>query len=270
MCDILNLPRSSYYKWNNRKETEKEKHDQELCQIILEYHATYKGILGYRRMTKWINRLNQTKYNKKRIRRLMGLVGVSSKIRRKRKGYIKSTPQITAENVLNRDFKAEAPNTKWLTDVTEFKVIGSTKKTYLSAIFDLCDRSIVSYVLGVSNNNPLVFETFDKAIAANPGAKPLVHSDRGYQYTSKHFKDKLDGIKATQSMSRVGRCIDNGPMEGFFDILKSEMYHLNKFHSTKDLEQAIDEYIHFYNNERFQDKLKDLTPIEYRNQALAN
>lgn len=270
MCEIIDLERSSYYKWLNRKETEKERFDQELCQIILEYFKDSKGILGYRRMTLWINRLNQTNYNVKRIRRLMRLMGVSSVIRRKRKGYIKSTPQITAENVLNRKFETEAPNTKWLTDVTEFKVIGTKTKVYLSAIVDLFDNSIVSYVTGTSNNNQLVFKTFDKAVKANPDAKPLFHSDRGFQYTNKVFKTKLDAIEATQSMSRVGRCIDNGPMEGFWGILKSEMYYLNKFHSIEELMKAIDEYIDYYNNKRFQAKLKGLTPIEYRNQALAN
>ncbi len=270
MCEILDLNRSSYYKWLNREETEKERLNQELCQIILEYHDKFKGILGYRRMTLWVNRLNQRQYNVKRIRRLMGLIGISAKIRRKRKGYIKSKPQITAENVLNREFKAEAPNTKWLTDVTEFKAIGTTKKVYLSGIIDLYDGSIVSYVIGTSNNNQLVNETFDKAIDANPGAKPLFHSDRGFQYTSKVFKTKLDKAKATQSMSRVGRCIDNGPMEGFWGTLKAEMYYLNKFYSIEEIKKAIEEYIDLYNNKRFQARLKGLTPMEYRNQALVS
>jgi transposase InsO family protein len=132
MCEILELQRSSYYKWLNRKETDKEKLDQELCQIILEYHASFKGILGYRRMTKWINKFNKKHYNKKRIRRLMKLMGIASVIRRRRKGFIKSTPQITAGNVLNRQFEAEATNTKRLTDVNV-----STKKAYLSAIIVL-------------------------------------------------------------------------------------------------------------------------------------
>lgn len=177
MCDILDLNRSSYYKWLKREETEKERLDQELCQVILEYHDKFKGILGYRRMTLWINRLNQRKYNVKRIRRLMRFIGISAKIRRKRKGFIKTTPQITAENVLNREFKAKAPNDKWVTDVTEFKVIGTTIKLYLSGILDLYDGTIVSYAMGTSNNNPLVFETFDKAMEVNPEAKPLLHSD---------------------------------------------------------------------------------------------
>ena len=121
---------------------------------------------------------------------------------------------LKAENLLNRKFEATLPNEKWVTDVTEFKY-GDGKKAYLSAILDLYDRSIISYVLSHRNDNPLVFKTLDLAIAYNPMVKGLLHSDRGYQYTSKTFKAKLDaqGIKA--SMSRVGRCIDNGPMEGF-------------------------------------------------------
>lgn len=198
----------------------------------------------------------------------MRLMGISSVIRRKRKGYVKHKPQITAENVLNREFRAVNPNEKWLTDVTEFKVIGSRIKLYLSAIFDLYDNSIVSYKLGNSNNNKLVFDTYDEAIKNNPEAKPMFHSDRGYQYTSKVFKHRLDQQEITQSMSRVSRCIDNGPMEGFWGTLKSEMYYLNKFHDIKVLENEINKYIDFYNNKRYQNKLKGLTPIEYRNQAL--
>lgn len=130
------------------------------------------------------------------------------------------------------------------------------------------DNSIVSYVLGRSNNNLLVFETFDKAIDANPNASPLFHSDRGFQYTNKSFKKKLDDIGAIQSMSRVGRCIDNGPMEGFWGIIKSEMYYLTRFHNFDELVQSIDEYVDFYNTRRLQEKLKGLTPIEYRSQSL--
>lgn len=185
----------------------------------------------------------------------------------KEKRYIKSTPQITAENILNRDFSEATPNKKWLTDVTEFKLNNGTK-AYLSAILDLGDNSIVSYVLGHSNNNQLVFDTFDLAVKNNPKAKPLFHSDRGFQYTNKIFKLKLDSISATQSMSRVGRCIDNGPMEGFWGIIKSEMYYLRKFHTFDELKSAIDNYIDFYNNKRLQKKLKGLTPMEYREQTL--
>jgi len=260
--------RSSYYKWLSRKETDEEKLNHELSQLIIEYHDEFKGILGYRRMTLWINKRNQSNYNKKRIRRLMKMLGISSVIRRKRKGYIKVRPEVTAENVLNRKFEAENPNDKWLTDVTEFKVIGSNIKLYLSAIIDLFDTSIISHKMSTSNNNQLANETFEEAIIRNPEAKPLFHSDRGFQYTNKVFQKKLTSRSMTVSMSRVGRCIDNGPMESFWGTLKSEMYYLNEFHDINKLKEAINQYIIFYNEQRYQEKLKGLTPIEYRNQAL--
>jgi transposase InsO family protein len=265
LCKVVQIPPSSYYKWRNRKETKKERLDQELSQIIREYFEESKHIFGYRQMTIRVNKLNQTAYNRKKIRRLMRLMGISSCIRRKRRGYIKTTPQVTAENVLNRKFEAEKPNDKWLSDVTEFPIEGS--KIYLCGIKDLCDRSIVSFRIGHRNDNQLVFTTFDQAVAMNPEAKPLFHSDRGFQYTNKSFKKKLDQIRATQSMSRVGRCIDNGPMEGFWGILKTEMKHLFPYKTIDELIKSIQMYIRYYNNERCQKKLKGLTPLEYRAQA---
>lgn len=215
-------------------------------------------------MTIKIRREHSMIVNRKRIYRIMRSVGLKSVCRKKRKNYIQSTPEIMAENVLNRDFNASNIHEKWLTDVTEFKY-SDGKKAYLSAILDLGDKSIVSYVIGKSNNNVLVFETFDKAIENHPNAKPIFHSDRGFQYTSKVFKKKLDQTGMTQSMSRVGRCIDNGPMEGFWGILKSEMYHLQKFADYESLKCAIEEYIDYYNTSRYQKRLECMTPIEYRN-----
>ena len=237
-----------------------------LEQIIFLY-TKVNGIYGYRRITLNLNREQNINYNVKRIHRLMKIANLQAVIRRKKKNYIPTTPQITAENVLNRNFEATAINEKWLTDVTEFKY-GNGQKAYLSAIFDLRDRSIVSYVFGHRNNNPLVFNTFDLAIKNNPEASPLFHSDRGFQYTNTAFKTKLQQNRCVQSMSRVCRCIDNGPMEGFWGILKSEMYYLKKFQSYNELELAITEYIHFYNYERYQAKLNGLAPIEFRNQAV--
>jgi len=193
----------------------------------------------------------------------MRSIGLKSVCRKKRKNYIKSTPETTAENVLDRDFNASKINEKWLADVTEFKY-GDGKKAYLSAILDLGDRSIVSYVIGKSNNNALVFETFDKAIENHPNAKPIFHSDRGFQYTGKVFKKKLDMAGMVQSMSRVGRCIDNGPMEGFWGILKSEMYHIQKFADYDTLKYSIEEYVEYYNKSRYQKRLNCMAPLEYR------
>ena len=144
----------------------------------------------------------------------MKSVKLAAVIRRKKKRYIQSAPQITDENILNREFVADRANEKWLTGVTDFKLTNGNK-AYLSAMLNLGDNSIISHVLGKSNNNKLVFDTLDKAIESNPTATPLFHSDRGFQYTSKTFKYKLNATNSTQSMSRVGRCIDNDPMEAF-------------------------------------------------------
>lgn len=175
-----------------------------------------------------------------------------------------ANPQYIAENILNREFTAEAPNEKWLTDVTEFKYyVGPiVRKVYLSAILDLFDRRIVSFVIRDSNNNALVFDTFDDAIAKNPNAHPLCHSDRGYQYTNRTFHSKLEKAGITQSMSRVGKCIDNGPMEGFWGILKREMYYGKRFTDKETLVKMIEDYIDYYNNKRLQRNLGVLTPME--------
>ncbi len=262
------MNRSSYYKWLSRKDKVNEE-NQWLQETILETHELFNHILGYRRMTLFMNTIHNTNYNIKRIRRHMRLMGVSSAIRRAKANYLRNKPEQVGENILNRDFKANKPNEKWLTDVTEFKIIGSDKKLFLSAIIDLYDNSIVTYRMGISNNNDLVFKTFDEAIKKYPDTKKILfHSDRGFQYTNRVFKKKLDDKKFIQSMSRVGKCIDNGPMEAFWGTLKCEMYNLNKFYSIEQLKMAIEEYIKFYNNQRFQPVLKGLTPKQFRNQAL--
>jgi putative transposase len=249
-----------------RKPSQQELENNALLKQILLLYTKVKGIYGYRRITLNLNRQQDKHYNVKRIRRLMRTINLKAVIRRKRKNYIASKPQITAENILNRNFEANQINEKWLTDVTEFKY-GNGQKAYLSAILDLGDRSIVSYMLGHRNNNNLVFSTLDLAMESNSAASPLFHSDRGFQYTNTTFRAKLDRAGCTQSMSRVSRCIDNGPMEGFWGTLKSEMYYLKQFYTYDELKQAIDDYIHFYNHERYQAKLNGLAPIEYRNQA---
>lgn len=265
LCAKLHICRAAYYKWLNREPSAHQKTNEQLVEWIKELYEKQNGILGYRQMTITVNRVHKKNYNKKRIRRLMQILHLQSVCRKKKYNYIKSTPEVTAENVLNREFYADAPNEKWLTDVTEFKYYVGTevKKLYLSAILDLYDRRIVAYKIGTSNNNQLVFETFDEAVANNPKAHPLFHSDRGYQYTNKTFHNKLMKAGMRQSMSRVGRCIDNGPMEGYWGILKSEMYYLKKFTSQEELTKAIENYICFYNTKRYQLKLKCMTPMEF-------
>ena len=247
----------------NRKKPKKEIRDEELACLIIEYNDLFEGTLGYRKMTFSINYYNHKNYSTKYVHRIMKRIKVSARIRRKHSNYIKTKPEQVGENILARNFTAEHPNQKWCTDVTEFKIIGQKKKLYLSAILDLYDRSIVSYKLSNSNNNKLVFDTFDEAIKANPDATPIFHSDRGFQYTSKQFKFKLDQAGMIQSMSRVGRCIDNGPMEGFWGTLKSEMFYGIRYDNEELLRNKIEEYIFMYNNWRLQEKL-GTTPNHYR------
>ncbi|WP_341302171.1 IS3 family transposase [Lysinibacillus sp. FSL H8-0500] len=271
LCKIAGVSRAAYYKWLNRKPSNREVENEAILNAIHHLYQQVEGIYGYRRTTLTINRQrkenHQMMVNKKRIYRLMKMCRLKSVIRRKRKKYRKSNPDYVAENILSRKFEADLPNQKWCTDVTEFKY-GNGKKAYLSAIIDLYDNSIVSYVLGHSNNNKLVFQTMTPAIQKlKEDEHPLIHSDRGYQYTSKLFKQMIDDAGIVHSMSRVGRCIDNGPIEAFWGTLKCEKYYLNKYDTYEALKKAIVGYISFYNSERYQEKLNGLSPLEFRDQA---
>ena len=270
MCKQLGISKAAYYKWLHRPTPQTEAENLLLAELIREYDEHFNHILGYRRMTLWVNRLNGTHFSKNRVHRIMKAIDIHSVIRKQPKKYKKSTPERTAENILKRDFNATKPNEKWVTDVTEFKWYEGSicHKLYLSAILDLYDRSVVAYVLSRRNDNQLVFQTFEKAISENPDAAPIFHSDRGFQYTSPIFQTKLNRQGMEQSMSRVGHCIDNGPIEGFWGIIKAEMYHLQTFHDEKSLRSAIEKYIYFYNYERFQERFGNRTPIEVRIDAL--
>lgn len=195
MCRHLEISRAAYYKWLHREEPDEELENLKLAGLIKEYDERFHHILGYRRMASWINHFNHTQYSKNRVHRIMKKLGIHSVIRKKKKKYAYAKPDETAENILKRDFYASAPNQKWTTDVTEFKVPGEKKKLYLSAIIDLYDRYPVAYVISARNDNRLVFKTFDKAVEAFPDARPVFHSDRGFQYTSRMFKKKLENRK---------------------------------------------------------------------------
>lgn len=270
MCKQLEISRSAYYKWLQREIPEQELENIKLAELIKEYDERFNHILGYRRMTSWINHFNKTNYKRKRVHRIMKKLGIHSVIRKKKKKYTPSKPETIVENKLGRNFYATTPNEKWVTDVTEFKVPGEKKKIYLSVILDLYDRYPVAYVISARNNNRLVFKTFDKAISANPDAKPLFHSDRGFQYTSKVFQQKLNKQDMEQSMSRVGHCIDNGPTEGFWGIIKTEMYQMYDITDEASLRIAIQDYIRFYSEKRPQDRYHCKTPLEVRNEALTS
>ena len=268
MCKHLGVSHAAYYKWLHREIPQEELENIKLAGLIKEYDDRFGHILGYRRMTLWINHFNGTDYKTKRVHKIMQVLGIHAVIRQKKKKYNSSTPDAVAENKLKRDFHADKPNEKWTTDVSEFRIPESGKKLYLSAILDLYDRTPVSYVISTRNDNALVFKTFDKAIAANPDATPLFHSDRGFQYTSKVFQMKLRTQGMEQSMPRVGHCIDNGPTEGFWGIIKTEMYCMYDIHDEASLRKAIVNYLDFYMNERPQERFAGKTPSEVRNEAL--
>ena len=268
MCKQLDISHAAYYKWLHRSVPEQEQENLKIAELIREYDERFCHILGYRRMAAWINHFNHTHYSKNRVHRIMQKLGIRSVIRKKKKKYQSSTPETTAENLLKRDFFASTPNEKWATDVTEFKIPGTDRKLYLSVILDLYDRSPVAYVISKRNDNKLVFDTYDKALESNPGAKPLFHSDRGFQYTSNVFQMKLQKQGMRQSMSRVGHCIDNGPTEGFWGIIKAEMFQLYSITDEQSLRAAINKYIKFYTDERPQERFGCRTPEEVRRAAL--
>ncbi len=268
MCGKLDISRASYYKWVNRKIPQSEQENETIAVLIKEYDEQFGHILGYRRMTLWINRLNSTNYSRNRIHRIMKKLNIHAVIRKKRTNYMPSQAETIAENILKRNFTATAPNEKWATDVTELKIPGTGRKLYLSAILDLYDRSVVSYAVSRLNNNRLVCHTYEAAISANPNAKPVFHSDRGFQYTNKQFQIRLDNQGITQSMSRIGHCIDNGPTEGFWGIVKTEMFQLFPVSDEESLLTAIDGFFRFYNYERFQARFNGKTPMEVRIEAL--
>ncbi len=178
LCDIAQIPRSSYYKWLSRKPSPRELENQHLTDVMMVLYEKVEKIFGYRQLTLHMRQKTKQRINHKRVLRLMRLKGIQSVIRRKKKKYVRSTPQQVAENLLNRKFRAEVPNEKWVTDVTEFKY-GNGQKAYLSAILDLHDKTIVSYVLGHSNNNPIVFQTLKLALQARQEAHPCFIATEG-------------------------------------------------------------------------------------------
>lgn len=265
MCKLGNVSRAAYYKWLHREIPENEIENERIAYMIEMIHEESPD-KGYRRIRDDLERYHDTKVNDKRVLRICRKHDIKSTIKYSNNGCTRqaSNPQYIAENILNREFIAEAPNVKWLTDVTEFHYYtGLLKhKVYLSAIIDLYDRRIVSYIIRDSNNNTLVFDTFDAAVKANPEAHPLFHSDRGFQYTNRTFHAKIEAAGMTQSMSRVAKCIDNGPMEGFWGIIKRERYYGKRFTSRESVIDMINNYIEYYNHKRLQRKLGVLTPME--------
>ncbi|MBR4474433.1 MAG: IS3 family transposase [Oscillospiraceae bacterium] len=271
-CKLLHISRAAYHHWASGKQSRRTMENEQIAEKIEKIHMESPD-KGYRRINDDLRHDHSIHVNDKRVLRICRAKNIKSTIKYENRGCTRraKNPQYIAENLLNRQFYADRPNEKWLTDVTEFKWYDGivVHKIYLSAILDLCDRRIVAHVISDHNDNPLVYKTFDRAIKANPDAHPLFHSDRGFQYTNRIFHHKLEKAGMTQSMSRVAKCIDNGPMEGFWGILKRERYYGRRFTSKKELVAMIENYIRYYNSRRVQRNLGILTPMEKYAQYLA-
>lgn len=272
LCRLGGISRASYYKWLNRTDSPNDVLNKKIAEKIETMHAEHPD-MGYRCLRDTLEHDENICVNEKRVLRICRKKKIQSIVKGRHNCCTKpaSDPAYVAENILNREFETDKPNEKWVTDVTEFKYGVGTEnagKIYLSAIIDLCDKRPVSYVISDHNDNLLVFDTFDMAVKENPDAHPLFHSDRGYQYTSNDFRQRIRKAGMTQSMSRVARCIDNGPMEGFWGLMKREMYYTKKYETKTELTEAIHGYMDYYTNKRVQRKLGKLTPIEFHQKMI--
>jgi putative transposase len=257
------MARSTFY-YYLKKSGQPDKHSSVKTEIIAIYHQ-HKGRYGYRRITTSLKRKGMN-INHKRVARIMNECGIKSLVRIKKYRSYKGPQGKIARNRLKRNFKAIKPYQKWVTDVTEFTVAG--KKLYFSPILDLYNGEIVSYSISQRPNFNQVMDMLKKALMTLPfKARPILHSDQGWQYQMKAYQELLRKRKIKQSMSRKGNCLDNAVMENFFGILKSEMFYIKKFKSIDSLQQEIIDYIEYYNNDRIKQKLNGLSPIQYRTQA---
>lgn len=229
-------------------------------------YERHKGRYGYRRITAALRQAGEA-VNHKTVQRLMQSLGLKSLVRPKKYRSYRGQ-QANVPNVLARQFEAEHPNQKWVTDVTEFNVGGD--KLYLSPILDLYNGEIVAYDMQRRPLYQLVESMLKKALAKLPaGKKPMLHSDQRWQYQMSRYQHELVRHGLTQSMSRKGNCLDNAAMESFFGTLKAELFHLNKFDNITQLQASIRQYIHYYNHERIKIKLNGLSPVQYRTQAIS-
>ena len=263
MCRFFGVSRSGYYSYV--KCMEKPAKDLPLAEKIRECQAECRNTYGYRRVHIWLER-NGVHCNPKTVLRVMNKYNLLSVVRRKR--YIKYGEALRRyPNLLNRNFVAERPNQKWVTDISYIRT--GQGFLYLSIIRDLYDNSIVAYKTGSEQNINLVMNTIKAAKRKEKVTAELqLHSDQGFQYTSQAYLKLTQRYGITPSMSRRGNPYDNALAENFFSILKTECIHRSKISTFKDARDLIDDYIYFYNNQRIQTKTK-LTPLEKRCQYVA-
>ena len=260
MCRFFEVSRSGYYGFVNRMD--KPAKDLELSELIRECQTETKQTYGYRRVAIWLERRG-VHHDPKTILRVMNKYSLLSVVRRRR--YCNYSQALHRyENLLNRDFHADRPNQKWVTDISYIKTAQGF--LYLSVIRDLYDRSIVAYKTSTVQNINLVLNTIRAAKRKEKVTGELqLHSDQGFQYTSQPYFNLTQSYNITPSMSRRGNPYDNALAENFFSILKTECIYRTKIRSFAEARQLIDDYIYFYNHQRIQLKTK-LTPLELRSQ----
>ena len=263
MCRFFEVSRSGYYGFVKRMG--KPVKDLELSELIRECQVETKQTYGYRRVAIWLERRG-IHHNPKTILRVMNKYNLLSVVRRRR--YCKYSQALHRyENLLSRDFHADRPNQKWVTDISYIKTAQGF--LYLSVIRDLYDRSIVAYKTSTVQNINLVLNTIRAAKRKEKVTGELqLHSDQGFQYTSQPYFNLTKSYNITPSMSRRGNPYDNALAENFFSILKTECIYRTKIKTFAEARQLIDDYIYFYNHQRIQTKTK-LTPLELRSQFVA-
>ena len=263
MCKFFGVSRSGYYAYV--RHLNRPDPNQAIIDQIAQQQKQCKNTYGYRRMQLWLDK-NGCHKNAKTILRLMKKHGFLSEIRRRRQWRQLGQQLHKYDNLLNRDFHSERPNSKWVTDIsyihTEQGVL------YLSMIRDLYDNSIVAYKTTSSQTVNLVLDTIRLAVKKEKVAGELrLHSDQGFQYTSQAYFNLTKEYGIVPSMSRRGNCYDNAMAENFFGILKTECIYRQKIRTFQQANDLIDEYIHFYNYERLQTKT-GLSPLSLRQASL--
>ena len=269
LLKIIRLARSTYY--YHLKQLDQTDKNQTIKAEIQAIFTEHKGNYGYRRITLALRNRGFV-VNHKKVQRLMKALGLSARIRRKRK-YSSYQGEIgkKAENLIRRQFEASKPMEKCYTDVTEFAIPASSQKLYLSPVLDGFNSEIIAYNLSTSPNLAQVKMMLEQAFTEKYYENTILHSDQGWQYQHDFYHHFLEDKGIQQSMSRKGNSPDNGMMESFFGILKSEMFYgyEKTFKSLNQLEQAIVDYINYYNNKRIKVKLKGLSPVQYRTKSFA-
>ena len=256
LLETAYLARSTYY--YQLKQLDGHDKDKEIKGEIQEIYYEHKGNYGYRRITLELRNRGFV-VNHKKVQRLMKILGLSAQIRRKRK-YSSYQGEVgkKADNLIQRQFEASKPMEKCYTDVTEFAIPNITQKLYLSPVLDGFNSEIIAYNLSTSPNLEQVKAMLDQAFTEEHYENTILHSDQGWQYQHQYYHQFLEDKGIQPSMSRKGNSPDNGMMESFFGILKSEMFYgyEKTFKSIEHLEQAIVDYIDYYNNKRIKVKLK--------------